>query len=64
MAELSREENFPAWEQSSSFRRAQMCITMLNVYGILPDHQATQARNRLIAWNEKHLVNESGSSTG
>jgi hypothetical protein len=64
MSELSHEEDFPAWEQSSSFRRAQLCITMLNIYGILPDHQAAQARNRLITWKEKHPIKASGASTG
>jgi hypothetical protein len=49
MAKLSHSETFPAWEKSSSIRRTQMCITMLNVYGVLPDGQAKQARTRLLA---------------
>lgn len=37
MASLSRDKTFPAWKKDSSFRRAQWCVTMLNVYGILSD---------------------------
>jgi hypothetical protein len=37
---------------------------MLNVHGIIPDYQATQARNRLIAWMVKHPVNASDVLAG
>lgn len=61
MAELSREKTFPAWEQTSSFKRVQMCITMLNVYGILPDSQAAEARGRLVKWSEKNPAKKAQS---